>query len=168
VGVVSGTCQIGNLADTNQGNALVNSTNNPSIYEFQLTTAGFVTIVDELGNNGTNAHVNAQLYSLASASSTSGTALGTELEFPDQLGPTGEDTLFSGNLTTGYYAIDTYLDTDGDPRYQANITEAAVSTPEIDPSNGTAAIALLGGVVLIFRGRRTKENTAPLSRCENI
>jgi hypothetical protein len=35
-----------------------------------------------------------------------------------------------------------------------------VAVPEIDPSTGLARIALLGGVVLILRGRRTKETMA--------
>jgi hypothetical protein len=87
--VVSGTCQIGNLADTNQGNALVNSTNNPSIYEFQLTTAGFVTIVDELGNNGTNAHVNAQLYSWPARAARRARHLERSLNSPISLVPPG-------------------------------------------------------------------------------
>ncbi|MGH9689956.1 MAG: PEP-CTERM sorting domain-containing protein [Candidatus Acidiferrales bacterium] len=153
-GAVSGGClQIGNLSDSAQGHALINTTDDPSIYEFQVTTDGLVTIMDKLGNNGTNADVGAQLYSLADSTSTSGTALGTALDFPFASGGTGEYTLFTDDLTSGFYAVDTYLDTDGDPRYQLNITETdSTATPE--PSS----LLLLGAGLLglaIFKSRRT-------------
>ncbi len=157
VGTVSGTCQIGNLSDPGQGNALVNSADNPSIYEFQLTTGGAVTIKDELGNNGTDANVDVQLYSLAGASSTSGTKVGSELDMPNQSGPTSEFVLFSGDLNPGYYAIDTFLDeVVGDPRYQENISEeAATSTPE----PGSLLLLSIGLLGLVGMSRRRNSET---------
>lgn len=159
VGIVSGTCQIGNLNDSGQGNALVNSTSSPSIYEFQLTSSGSVTITDQLGNNGIDAVVDVELYALAGASSTSpsGAALAS-ITIPVASGGTGVITLYTGDLSAGYYAIDTYLASGSDPRYQEIITEDAPSAPEIDPANSTTAIALFGGLVLVFRGRRRKES----------
>ena len=160
VGSVSGTCQIGNMNDPGQGNALVNSDNNPSIYEFQLTTPGLVTILDELGNNGTNAHVGVQLYSLAGAGSTSGTKVGSQLNMPDQLGPTAEFTLFSGDLGAGYYAVDTFLEVVGDPRYQVNITEDSVAAPE----PGSLLLLSIGLLALvgISRRRNSGATSAPV------
>jgi hypothetical protein len=40
-------------------------------------------------------------------------------------------------------------------------------TPEIDPTSGTSAIALLAGAILVFRGRRTKM-TMPGSGCGSV
>jgi hypothetical protein len=33
---------------------------------------------------------------------------------------------------------------------------AATSTPEINPAEGVSALALLGGAVMVFRGRRKR------------
>ena len=36
----------------------------------------------------------------------------------------------------------------------ASFATPAVGTPEIDPAMGTGALALLGGAILVIRGRR--------------
>jgi hypothetical protein len=164
VGLVSGTCQIGKLTDPSQGMALVNSTTNTaSIYVFQLTSAGNVTITDQLGNNGTNSIVDVELFALANATaSPTGSELAS-INIPVATGGTGVLNLVPASpatfLNAGYYAIDSYLASGDDPRYQLIITETAATAPEIDPNNGLAAIALLAGIVLVFRGRRAKEQT---------
>lgn len=163
VGLVTGTCQIGKLTDPSQGDALVNSTSNTtSIYVFQLTSSGNVSITDQLGNNGTNSIVDVELFALANATaSPTGSALAS-INIPVATGGTGVITLLPTTfLNAGYYAIDSYLATGDDPRYQLIITDGPVTAPEIDPNNALAAIALLAGIVFVVRGRRAKEQTAP-------
>ncbi len=60
VGGAGGVCQIGDLTAPSQGNALVNSTANPSNYEFYFG-GGSLTILDELGNNGIGNNVDVEL-----------------------------------------------------------------------------------------------------------
>jgi hypothetical protein len=127
---------------------------------FQLTSAGNVTITDQLGNNGTSSIVDVELFALANATASPTASNLASINIPVATGGTGVITLLPSTLlSAGYYAIDSYLATGDDPRYQEIITETAATAPEIDPNNGLAAIALLAGIVLVFRARRAKAQT---------
>jgi hypothetical protein len=51
----------------------------------------------------------------------------------------------------GYYALIWDVNPPGD-----TVTDASINVPEIDPTNGAAALALIAGAVLLIRGRRKK------------
>ena len=129
VGGVGGVCQIGDLTATNQGNALVNSTANPSNYEFHFG-GGLLTIQDKLGNNGIGNAVDVELESWNGT--TAALIPGASIQIPYTSGPSSVYTLINNELlAAGNYVLHTYLATDGgvDPRYQANFT-ADPSVPE--------------------------------------
>jgi len=157
VGTVgSAGCQIGILfPNQNSDAAVVNTTSNPSIYEFYFG-GGEITIQEELGNNGIGYAVDAELDSLASQTSTSSSGLLASIQIPFSSGPTYvESTVFSGTLAAGYYAIDTYLATGNvtDPDYQVNITDGGPS-PVPEPSSILLLGFSLAGLAPFVRRRR--------------
>ena len=132
VGTVGASgCQIGDLTTQSLDKALVNTSNNPSIYEFYYA-GGALTIQEQIGNNGIGDAVDVELDSLASSTSTSGSKLAS-IQIPYTSGPSSAYALISDQtLAAGYYAIDTYLAINNatDPDYQINITDPPTATPE--------------------------------------
>ncbi|HXC28285.1 MAG TPA: PEP-CTERM sorting domain-containing protein [Stellaceae bacterium] len=153
VGTVGGAgevCQIGDLTAPSQGNALVNSTANPSNYEFYFG-GGSLTILDELGNNGIGNNVDVELDSWNGSAAT--LVPGASIQIPYSSGPSAEYTLVNNqSLAAGDYVLSTYLATDGgvDPRYQANFT-ASAAVPE--PRSLAVLLVSLIGLAMIVRRR---------------
>ncbi len=160
----SGVCQIGNLALYNggSGGAFVNSSNNPSNYEFQFDGSSKLTIQEEIGNNGTALNgIDVELYSLASQTSTSPSATLASIFIPYSSGPSGFYNLVSNDaLASGWYTISTYLAGSGigDPNYQVDLT-ASAAVPE-PGSLSILAVSLLSVAALIRRRRRAAEGIA--------
>jgi hypothetical protein len=79
---------------------------------------------------------------------------GADSPYWNTVNPNTPGTIFDNNTdsTSGFSAVYvnriTAFEVDGTP------------TPEIDPTSGTSALALLAGVVLIFRGRRPKKTVS--------
>ena len=122
-------CQIGNLSVYNGGGggAFVNSSNNPSIYEFYWG-GGTLDITEQIGNNGVGDAIDAELDPLASQNSTSPGAYLASIQIPYSSGPSSAYTLYDSSLSAGYYAIDTYLAVGNvtDPNFQIDISGTPV------------------------------------------
>lgn len=122
--------------------------NNPSIYTFTVTAGLFVTLSENLGNNGTNSAVNVELDTLASPSATQPSAVLASIQIPFTAGPSAVYQVFNGYLAPGSYAVDTYLNSDNstDPKYQLNFS--------VIPEPGSLALIVPALAALIARRRR--------------
>jgi hypothetical protein len=152
-------CQIGNLSAYNggSGGAFVNNANNPSIYEFYWA-GGALTLTEQIGNNGIGDAIDAALDSLAAQNSTSSTSVVNTITIPYSSGPSSAYTLYSGSLTAGYYAIDTYLATGNtqDPNYQINLTSAGSSSASSVPEPSALFPLFAAFLAVLVWSQRTK------------
>jgi hypothetical protein len=131
IGTVGPGClEIGNFgttpssdptANVNNDKALVNTSNDPSIYKFYWG-GGDLTIQEEQGSNGIGYNIDVEL---ALVSNVTGLQAGTNNSGGNLLGTLTAsktilqaiqftpETIFSGDLTAGEYYLDTYLGTCG-------------------------------------------------------
>lgn len=147
--------QIGDVRAYNSGGAgaFVNASANPSIYSFNWG-GGDLTIFEALGNNGTGSDIGIDLFALASSTATTVSTPISAITVSRSGAVFASNTLFSGYLMAGYYAVDTFLLAQAntlDPAFQINF---AVPEP--------ASITLLAGlaVVAMVRRRRAVEAAA--------
>jgi hypothetical protein len=153
------TCQIGDLALYNggSGGAFVNSSANPSNYEFYFA-GGVLDITEEIGNNGTALHgIDVELDSLASETSTAASATLASINIPYTSGPSGFYTVSDDDLSAGWYTLSSYLAGAGigDPNYQVDFSETVVTAvPE------PASLALFGAGLLGIAALRRRRTTA--------
>jgi hypothetical protein len=152
VGGAGGVCQIGDLTAPAQGNALVDTSHNPSNYEFAFG-GGLLTIQEELGNNGIGNAVDVELDTWNGTTAT--LVSGASIQIPYTSGPSIEYTLINNrSLVSGDYVLSTYLAIDAavDPRYQANFT-ASRAVPEPGPF-AALTVSLIASAGFIRRRSR--------------
>ena len=159
-------CQIGNLSlfNSGSGGAFVNTSANPSNYEFYWG-GGSETIQEEVGNNGIGYNIDVELDSLASETSTSPSAILASIQIPYSSGPSAEfDVINNYSLPAGWYTLSTYLGPCGnsslcdnnnsgvtDPNYQANSLSTSIPEPA---SLAVFSMGLLGlGLLGLLRCR---------------
>ena len=112
----SGGCEIGAFNASEGQNsmpAVVNTSSNPSIYEFTWGGGG-LEIQEEVGNNGSDFNINVELGLVSGNSLQTGGNLTSALASnftPFQSGPSAPIVLYDGFLASGTYALDTYLGT---------------------------------------------------------
>ena len=156
VGGTGGLCQIGDLTATGQGNALVDTTHNPSNYEFHFA-GGLLTIQEKLGNNGVGDAIDVELDSWNGTTAT--LVPGASIQIPFSSGPSLQYTLINNQLlSAGDYILSNYLAINNvtDPRYQANFT-ASAAVPE-PGSLSVLAVSLLS--LAAYLRRRTAADVA--------
>jgi hypothetical protein len=176
--VIGAVCEIGPYFSSTNGvgtnlsgtPASVNTSANPSIYEFTWG-GGDLTILETLGNNGIGNNINIEL-GLSSDTLNSNNTLSSAISsvsIPYQSGPTTTGTYVLDNydLAAGTYVLDTYLgscgagqtcsdnDTSTDPTYAVGFSPVA-ATPL------PAALPLFAGGlgVMGLLGRRRKRKKA--------
>ena len=149
--------EIGNITlyNSGSGGAFVNSSNNPSIYEFTWG-GGALDITEEIGNNGTALNgINVELGLAASNSLNSDESLSSEIasiHIPFSSGPSGFYTVYDDSLAAGTYVLDTFLagSNVGDPNYQTDFAPGTTSVPE------PASLAVLGASLVGFSAMRRR------------
>jgi hypothetical protein len=160
VGLVQPGCQIGSISNSNNSyngtGAFINTSTNPSVYQFEWG-GGNISISGAMGNNGTFPDgVNMDLGLAAGNSLTASDALTNVLAslfFPQTVQVGKSFNLYSGNLASGTYLIDTFGVVTADPTYQINF--AAVPEP--------MSVTLLGAGLVgagVLRRRKSKKATA--------
>ena len=163
IGTVVSGCEIGPfnaLLGQNGNVATVNTTANPSIYQFDWG-GEILSIQEELGNNGIGYNINVELGLQSAVTLNADKSLSSPLAsitIPFQSGP-GAPLYVIQNmlLAAGSYALDTYLGTCAssacstdkslvDPQYQVLFTPVATPLPAALPlfATGLGALGLLG------------------------
>jgi hypothetical protein len=148
--------QIGNDAGLN-GSAVINPSNNPSIYEFYWT-GGILEIQEELANNGTEPNgIDAALFSRSSQTDNSTPLLSSaisQISFPYTPGgpPDPFETVYDGFLAAGYYSLDTYAPIiTVDPDYEVTFTVVS-AVPE------PMSVALFGAGLIGLKVVRRRQS----------
>jgi hypothetical protein len=136
IGTVQSGCEIGPfVADegggTNLGGtpAVVNSSHNPSIYQFEWT-GGNLTIEELLGNNGSG-NIGVQVGLLSNGLSSNNITLNSPINSVTITGgPSSTPSYVLDNvyLASGTYLLDNYLESTFDPNYAVLFTPVS-STP---------------------------------------
>jgi len=179
--VIGAVCEIGPYFSSTNGvgtnlsgtPASVNTSANPSIYEFTWG-GGDLTILETLGNNGIGNNINIEL-GLSTDTLNSNHTLSSAIAsttIPYQSGPTTTGTYVLDNydLAAGTYVLDTYLGSCGagqdcsagtstDPNYAVGFTPITTTPlPATLPlfAGGLGAMGLLGR-------RRKRKNAAALA-----
>ena len=179
IGTLAAGCEIGPFSATfgaNGNAATVNTTANPSIYQFTWG-GGNLTIEEMIGNNGIGYNIDVELGLLStvtlnttgpSAGSLSGTGVVSSTSIAYQSGPTTSPTYVTNdvNLAAGTYVLDTFLGTcavelcsgsgsSTDPQYQVLFTDPPAPTPL--PAAWPLFASGLGALGL-FGWRRKRKN----------
>jgi len=175
--VIGAVCEIGPYFSSTNGvgtnlsgtPASVNTSANPSIYEFTWG-GGDLTILETLGNNGIGNNINIEL-GLSSDTLNSNNTLSSAISsvsIPYQSGPTTTGTYVLDNydLAAGTYVLDTYLGSGGgggtstDPDYAVGFSSILTTTPL--PATLPLFAGGLGAMGLLGR-RRKRKNAAALA-----